>query len=95
MLSCAAIGNRRGCQFPTGTQLNKPRKRTRGRGICARPRFDLDAAPGTPPRPDIIVVSAGENGMTRLGPKAPVRSFVDHIRGNAREMNCRFEIGSG
>ena len=32
-------------------------------------------------------------GMSRSDPKAHMQNFVDHIRGNAREVNCPFEVG--
>ena len=32
-------------------------------------------------------------GMTRSDPKAHMQNFIDHIRGNSRELNCPFEIG--
>jgi hypothetical protein len=31
--------------------------------------------------------------MTRSDPKAHMQNFVDHIRGNVREVNCPFEVG--
>jgi len=31
-------------------------------------------------------------GQTRSDPQAHMRNFVDHIRGNARELNCPFDL---
>jgi hypothetical protein len=77
MASCAAIGNRRACRLPTGTQLAKlPHKRTsssgHGTSVCILPYVDIDQATAVIERVSLKFIDLGN-------PRRSTSEFGNHI----------------